>query len=93
MANKDYRKGLDYSLIPETDLDAMIADDYASVSDATLDYLNDEGSSMDAFTANAGRAITSRLRGLGIYRPDEAEIWKQSVRQGCYKTLTPLCLY
>jgi len=73
MANKDYREGLDYSLIPETDLDAMIADDYASVSDATLDYLNDEGSSMDAFTANAGRAITSGLRGLGIYRPDEAE--------------------
>lgn len=67
------REGLDLSLIPDADLDALRANDLPAVSDATLDFLRGEGSSLDAFTANAGRAITSGLRGLGIYRPDEQE--------------------
>ena len=64
---------IDLSLIPDADLEALKTNDLSSLSDATLSYLRGEGSSIDAFTANAGRALTSGLRGLGIYRPDEQE--------------------
>jgi len=67
------REGLDLSLIPDADLDALRANDLPAVSDATLNYLRDEGgSSWDAFSSNAERGLTSSLRGLGILQPDEA---------------------
>ena len=66
------REGLDLSLIPDADLDALRANDLPAVSDATLNYLRGEGgSSLDAFTSNASRGFTSSLRGLGILQPDE----------------------
>ena len=67
------REGLDLSLIPDSDLAALRANDLPSVSDATLDYLRGEGSSWDAFTSNLKRGATSSLRGLGIYQPDKEE--------------------
>ena len=60
-------------LIPDADLDALLANDLPSVSDKTLDYLMGEGSSWDAFTSNLKRGATSSLRGLGIMQPDPEE--------------------
>ena len=66
------REGLDLSLIPDADLDALRANDLPSVSDATLNYLRGEGGgSWDSFTSNASRGFTSSLRGIGILQPDE----------------------
>tara|TARA_R110000772_G_scaffold8084_1_gene26880 strand:- start:2025 stop:4178 length:2154 start_codon:yes stop_codon:yes gene_type:complete len=73
MAAYKLREGIDLSLIPDADISALAAENLPDVSQATLDYLLDKGSSWDAFTANAGRSITSGLRGLGVYQPDEAE--------------------
>ena len=61
MATVPLREGIDLRLIPDTDLDALVAENLPDVSQATLDYLLDEGSSWDAFTANAGRSITRGL--------------------------------
>jgi len=66
------REGLDLSLIPDADLDALRANNLPAVSDATLNYLRGEGgSSWDSFTSNASRGFTSSLRGIGILQPDE----------------------
>ena len=63
---------IDYSRIPEKDLKILATGNYEGVSELTLQYMaGQSGSSFDAFTSNAGRGLTSSLRGLGILQPDE----------------------
>ena len=63
---------IDYSRIPEKDLEILATGTYENVSELTLQYMAGiSGSSFDAFTSNAGRGLTSSLRGLGILQPDE----------------------
>ena len=63
---------IDYSKIPDKDLEILATGNYEGVSELTLQYMaGQSGSSFDAFTSNAGRGLTSSLRGLGILQPDE----------------------